>query len=128
MTQELDANTRIPRRWSEERWSQGRDVADEIVSQDDVRHDPGEPAPGEGPEGVKQLVQTLRTFTPDLRITIEDMVTEGESVAMRSVTSGTDTGGRMGRAPTGRVTHIVGMQFFRIRGARLWKAGRFVTT
>jgi steroid delta-isomerase-like uncharacterized protein len=120
MTAVQEANKRIARRWSEELWSQGRlAVAGEIVAPDYVRHDPGDPAPAQGPAGVKRLVQMMRAFSPDLQITIEDIVAEGDTVAIRYTAQGTDTGGFMGRAPTGRATRIAGMQFFRIKDGKI---------
>jgi steroid delta-isomerase-like uncharacterized protein len=120
MSQELEANKQIARRWSEELWSQGRlEVADEIVAPDYVRHDPGDPIPAPGPAGVKRLVQTIRGYTPDLQITINDLIAEGDRVVTRYTTRGTDTGGFMGRPPTGRVTQITGMQFFRLRDGKI---------
>ena len=75
----IEENKAIVRRWSEELWSQGKlDVADEIVAPDYVRHDPGDPFPARGPEDVKRLVSMLRGMLPDLTITIEDMIGEGD--------------------------------------------------
>ena len=44
----------------------------------------------------------LRTAFPDLRFTIEKLVTEGDTVAGRLTTSGTHQGPLMGIPPTGR--------------------------
>ncbi len=105
----------IARRWSEELWSKGAfAVADEIIAPTYVRHDPGDPFAAEGPEGVKLLVMGLRAQMPDLHITIEDMIAEGDQVVSRYTATGTVTGGFMGRAPTGKQTRATAIQIFRI--------------
>jgi predicted ester cyclase len=37
-----------------------------------------------GPEGVKQHIQALKTVFPDLHVTIEDLIAEGDRVAVRA--------------------------------------------
>src|SRR5262245_11025343 len=62
-TVDVEANKKTARRWSEELWSQGNlTIADEIVAADYERHDPGDPFPARGPEGVKRLVTMLRAM------------------------------------------------------------------
>jgi steroid delta-isomerase-like uncharacterized protein len=110
-----EENKAIARRWSEELWSKGElAVADEIVAPNYVRHDPGDPFSAEGPEGVKRLVRGLRDLMPDLHITIEDMIAEGDKVVTRYTSTGTDTGGFMGRPPTGKQGKVTAIQIFRI--------------
>jgi steroid delta-isomerase-like uncharacterized protein len=115
-----EQNKQIVRRWSEELWSMGQlYVADEIVAPGYVRHDPGDPAPARGAAGVKRLVTMMRAALPDLRITIEDVIAEGDKVVTRYRMHGTDRGGLFGRAPTGRPTHNTGMQIFRFSDGKI---------
>jgi len=80
----LEENKAIVRRWSEELFNQGNlVVADEIVAPTYRRHDPGDPFAVEGPEGVKRLVSILRAQVPDLHITLEDVIAEGDKVVTR---------------------------------------------
>ena len=110
-----EENKAIARRWSEELWSKGAlAVADEIIAPTYVRHDPGDPFAVEGPDGVKLLVMGLRAQMPDLHITIEDLVAEGDKVVTRYVATGTDTGEFMGKAPTGKQVRVTAIQIFRI--------------
>jgi steroid delta-isomerase-like uncharacterized protein len=111
----VEANKAIVRRWSEELWSQGKlEVADEIVAPDYVRHDPGDPFPASGPADVRRLVSMLRAMLPDLTITIEDMIGEGDKVMIRYTAVATDTEGFMGEPATGIVTRTAAMQLFRL--------------
>jgi steroid delta-isomerase-like uncharacterized protein len=115
-----EENKAIVRRWSEELWSQGKlEVADEIVAPDYVRHDPGDPFPARGPEDVKRLVSMLRTMLPDLTITIEDMLAEGDKVMIRYTGVATDTKGFMGKPATGIETRTAAMQLFRLANGQI---------
>ncbi len=79
-----EENKAIVRRWSEELFNQGNlVVADEIVAPTYRRHDPGDPFAVEGPEGVKRLVSMLRAQVPDLHISVEDVIAEGDKVVTR---------------------------------------------
>jgi len=113
-------NKAIVRRWSEELWSQGNlAVADEIVSPDYLRHDPGDPFPARGPEDVKRLVSMLRGMLPDLTIEIEDIVGEEDKVVIRYTAVGADTNGFMGHPPTGKVIHAAAIQIFRFANGKI---------
>ncbi|HEY41265.1 MAG TPA: ester cyclase [Dehalococcoidia bacterium] len=91
-------------------------VADEIISPDYVYHR----AAGEvkGPEGVKQMVTTLRTAFPDVHFTIEDIVAEGENVAVRYTWTGIHRGEYMGIAPTGKQINMPMAGFYRFVGGK----------
>jgi predicted ester cyclase len=95
------------------------EVADEIVAPDYVRHDPGDPFPARGPEDVKRLVSMLRTMLPDLTITIEDMLAEGDKVMIRYTGVATDTKGFMGKPATGIETRTAAMQLFRLANGQI---------
>lgn len=108
-----EENKAIARRWSEELFNQGNLViADEIVAPTYRRHDPGDPFAVEGPEGVKRLVSMLRAQMPDLHITIEDVIAEGDKVVTRYTTAATDTSGFNGSAPTGKQGKATAIQIF----------------
>jgi steroid delta-isomerase-like uncharacterized protein len=116
----IEVNKAIVRRWSDDLWSQGKlEVADEIVAPDYVRHDPGDPFPARGPEDVKRLVSMLRAMLPDLTITIEDMIGEGDRVMIRYIAVATDTEGFMGKPATGIETRTVAMQLFRLANGQI---------
>lgn len=79
-----EENKAIVRRWSEELFNQGNlEVADEIVAPTYRRHDPGDPFAVEGPEDLKRLVSMLRAQVPNLHISVEDVIAEGDKVVTR---------------------------------------------
>ena len=87
-------------------------IADEIISPDYVYHSPFG-VDFKGPEGVKQMVSTSRDAFADLHFTIEDMVAEGDKVAVRATMTGTHKGEYMGIAPTGKEINLTLAMFYR---------------
>ena len=65
-------------------WNTGAvDRLDQYIATDVVHHDPYDPNGANGLAGMKKTIQRNREITPDLRITIEDQVAEGDKVATR---------------------------------------------
>jgi steroid delta-isomerase-like uncharacterized protein len=104
----------IIRRFYEEVWNRGNlDVADEIFTDDYVRHDlrPGTAPPG--PAGQKAVAGLFRAAFPDVHLAVELLVAEGELVAARWTMEGTHAGAWGGVAPTGRRVRFAGVNLFR---------------
>ncbi len=72
-----------------------------------------------GPEGVKAHIKALRTAFPDLSVTIEDMVAEGDLVAVRGTWRGTHQGEFRGVPGIGRKVEFGGMVFWRVGGGQI---------
>ena len=75
-------------------------LVDEVLASNYVYHFPTHDI--NGPEGFKEFVTTMRTAFPDIHVTIEDIIAEGDRVAVRVVMRGTFKGELNGIAPTGR--------------------------
>ena len=107
-----EENKATLRRVPEEVFNQGDlSVVDELFAPDYVLHDPGVPG-GElrGPEAFKeQWVSMFRSAFPDLQLTIEDQVAEGDKVASRYTSRGTHQGELMGNAPSGNRMAVPGI-------------------
>ena len=67
-----------------------------------------------GVEGAKQAIGIYRTAFPDLKVTVEDIIAEGDKVSCRFTITGTHKGGLMGIAPTGKQVRLAGMEVHRI--------------
>jgi predicted ester cyclase len=57
---------------------------------------------GQGLEYLKQLARNLITAFPDVRLTVEELVAEGDRLAARVSVEGTHQGEFLGIKPTGR--------------------------
>ncbi len=57
---------------------------------------------GTGPSARAEPIRLYRTAFPDLRFDIEELIVAGDVVVVRATFRGTDTGGYVGRPPTGR--------------------------
>jgi steroid delta-isomerase-like uncharacterized protein len=72
-----------------------------------------------GPECVKAQARALRAAFPDLTVTIEDVVAEGDLVAVRGTWRGTHQGAFRGVPAIGRRIELSGMAFWRVAGGQI---------
>jgi len=93
-------------------------LIDELFAPTYVRHDPHAPEV-KGVEALKRHIRMVYTASPDLRHTIEDMVAEGDTVAARLTSRGTQTGDFQGIVPTGKQFTVNGMDLFRIVNGKI---------
>ena len=94
------------------------DRTGETVADDYLDHAPlPEQAPGL--EGAKQKWAGYLAGVPDTRLTIEDMVAEGDKVAVRWTGQGTQRGELLGIPPTGRHIRVVGISIYRLAGGKI---------
>lgn len=84
MKTETTANKAIIRRLFDEALNQGRlELVDELFSADFVDHSTPEQRPG--PEGVRDFFIEVRSRYPEIKVTIEDMIAEGNRVVVRTL-------------------------------------------
>ncbi len=90
------------------------DVLDLIVAPNFVEHTMVDPRMPTGREGVKALFRMSRQAMPDLTMTAEDIVAEGDRIAARAVLSGTQTGEFMGIPASGKHVEVTVMDLIRV--------------
>lgn len=113
-----DRNKAVIRKWLNELWNEGRvELVDELFAPEYVRH-AGDP-PLRGPEGVRKLRGEYATAFSELRFTEDDLVAEGDRVAIRWTAKAKHTGPFMGVPATGKTGTVVGMDFFRLVDGRI---------
>lgn len=57
---------------------------------------------GTGPSARVEPIRRYHQAFPDLHLDIEELIVAGDTVVLRMTFRGTDTGGYLGRSPTGR--------------------------
>lgn len=108
-------NKALARRLVEEAFNEGRlDVTEELVASDFVGHDPSLPEEVRGPAGVKEVIAGYRAAFPDIQITIEDQIADGDLVVTRWRATGTHQGELMGMPATGKQATVTGITIDRI--------------
>jgi steroid delta-isomerase-like uncharacterized protein len=112
----VEENKAIFRRIVEEGFNKGNlAIVDELVATNHVNHTDNV----HGPEEYKQFITMYRTAFPDLHMTIEDQIAEGDKVVNRWTSRGTHKGDLMGIPPTGKQTTVTGMYVARIIGGKI---------
>jgi predicted ester cyclase len=107
----------IIRRWNEEGWSGGHyDLAHEIISPNMVVHGAGGQTVGMGPDGLIDLIRTWRTAFPDGRMEIDDLIVEGDTVAIRNTWYGTQQAEFYGVPPSGKPVAVTSVGIDRVQG------------
>jgi predicted ester cyclase len=104
----------------EEGFNEGNlEVVEALTSPELVEHQNFGPNHAPGAEGAKAVVESLRRAFPDFRLAIEDLVADGDTVWLRMVATGTNTGSFMGHAPTGRPIRIDVFDVIRVEDGRM---------
>lgn len=112
-------NKALARRIAEEVWSKGNtDAIDEFFAQDYIDHSP---APGYPPDrnGLKQWVRAIHDAAPDLNMTVDEVVAEGDMVVTRWTNRGTHKGEFMGVPATNKQVQVPGISMARIEDGRV---------
>jgi deazaflavin-dependent oxidoreductase (nitroreductase family) len=91
---------------------------DELLAPTYVLHFPGSP-PIAGIEQAKQLMAAYTSAFPDLQLTTEGMVAEGDKVAIRNTWRATHHGAFQGLPPTGKHVTFTGSDLFRLVGGKI---------
>ena len=76
-----------------------------------------------GIEGAKQHIVSVRRTYPDLHVTVEQQIAEGDWVATRITARGTHRGQWLGMKPTGKRVEITGVNLDRVGAGRIVEHG-----
>jgi predicted ester cyclase len=109
-------------RWFDEVWNKKREEAiDEMVTEDVVGYGLG-PDNIVGPESFKAFHRSFVSAYPNLRVIVEDTVTEGDKIAARCRVTGVHSGDGIGIAPTDRTVDFTGMLIARVEDGKIAEA------
>lgn len=111
------------RRFYSEVFDKGNlDMIDEATTDGFVAHAPAEPghdAESQDRARLKEEFSRNREAFPDLTFNVEDMVAEGDTVAVRWTATGTHEGQLMDLPPTGKEVTLKGMNFLRFEDGKI---------
>jgi steroid delta-isomerase-like uncharacterized protein len=120
-----DEGNTIVHEWFERVWNQKQtSTIDEMLAEDARIHGL------KGPDGsdvggraeFHQMHDAFCRAFPDMRIDVEDCVTEGDRIAFRCRVQGTHHGDGLGREATGRAVEFMGMGIIRVRDGKIAEA------
>jgi steroid delta-isomerase-like uncharacterized protein len=114
-------NEALSRRWFEEVWNKGRvEAIEEMFAPDGIAHGLAEGEDMRGPEAFKSFHANFKGAFPDMRISVEDILSAGDKTAIRFRGQATHTGDQLGIPATNRRVTFTGMTFVR------WRDGQIV--
>jgi steroid delta-isomerase-like uncharacterized protein len=120
-----EENKAIVRRWFEEVWNKGRaEAIDEMFAVDGVIHglsdDPENPM--RGPVDFKPFHTTFRGAFPNVDVVVEDLIAEGDKVAVRCSVRGKHTGDHLGVTASNVPVEFDGIAIVRIEDGKIVEA------
>jgi steroid delta-isomerase-like uncharacterized protein len=114
------ANKAVARRFIGEIISKNEwDRASEVLADDVVMYHPSAPGPIRGLEAVKAMLTGFRAGFPDLALTVDDEIAEGDRVVILWTARGTNTGELFGMPATGKAVRVGAVSTFRIADGKI---------
>jgi len=111
-----DTNKALVRRFITDVFEQGHvDVVDELCTDDFIGHTWG----NADREGLKAAMARVAKGLADVRFVIDDMIAEGDEVAVRLTASARQVGEFMGMPPSGKTYEIGEIHIFRVADAKV---------
>ena len=113
-----EQNKALVRRIFEEGINQNKQgVFEELIAPSYVNHDV--PAPTPGLEGFQMVIGVFLAAFPDMRVTIEEELAEGDKVITRGYFTGTHKGDFQGIPPTGKQIKVKYIDIWLVENGKL---------
>ena len=114
----LERNKALVRRFVDEIFLKGDfGAVDELLTDDFTPHTWGDMQPGR--DGLKKAIARVSKGLSDTKMSIDDVIAEGDRVAVRLTSSAKQTGEFMGMPPSGKRYEIGEIHIFRLRDGRV---------
>jgi predicted ester cyclase len=111
-------NDTFMHRWFEQVWNQGRqDAIDEMMAEDTIIHGLQEDI--RGPEAFRPFHRQFRSAFPDMHITVEEVLIDGDMLAARCFVAGTHTGPGLPLKAGGKPASFTGMCMARVKHGKM---------
>ena len=116
-----EKNKALARRWFKEVWNEGNEkTIDQLLAPNAVLYGLGESdVDVHGPAGFKPFVSNLRTALHPIHIEIDDIIAEGDKVALRITVEGTHSGDGLGIAPTQKRVRVAAIVMAEIKDGQI---------
>jgi steroid delta-isomerase-like uncharacterized protein len=114
----IEQNKALVRRFIDEIFVKGRtDAVDELLTDDFTPHTWA--STGAGKEDLKRAIERVGAGLSDTRMSIEDVIAEGDRVVVRLTSHAVQSGEFMGLPPSGKPYTIGEIHIFRIADGRV---------
>ncbi len=98
-------------------------VVDEVYAPELVRHDCGQPDDIVGLENIKNYLKNFFNAFPDLNITVDETIVEGNKLVQRWTLTGTNTGSMAEMPPSGKNVRVSGVSIVHLvnrKAVEIW--------
>jgi steroid delta-isomerase-like uncharacterized protein len=113
-------NKAVARRFFSEILSTGDwSKRDEIFDPNVVMHHPSAPEPIRGADAVQGMLSAFRAGIPDLNLTVEQEIAEGDNVVAVWRARGTHSADLFGIPPSNKSVDVQGVSVFRFSGGKI---------
>ena len=114
-----DANKAIVQRFLDEVVSRGKlDVLDQVMAKDLKWHG-GSFGELTTLDQFRQMMPAFFTAFPDMKVTTEEILADGDKVVVRHHWTGTNKGAFFGMPPTGKKVRVTGMNVYRVGAGKI---------
>lgn len=120
-----EENKALIYRWFEEVWNQGNGkVIDELLAEDGVIHGltDADGNPVRGIQAFHEFHNQFRGAFPDVHVTLEDVLAEGDKVVARCSVRGMHTGNDLGFEATNAPVQFEGVTIVQIKDGKIVEA------
>lgn len=120
-----DGNKALIERWFEEVWNKGRaEAIDEMFAEDGIAHGLADATgqPVIGPAEFKVFHATFREAFPDITVSVDDTVSEGDKVAARCSVYGKHMGDSLGFKASQAPVEFTGITIVRVKEGKIVEA------
>ena len=128
-----EENKALMKRWFEEVWNQGNArVIDELLAEDGVIHGLADidGNPVQGLASFKEFHAKFRGAFPDMHISVDDVIAEGDKVVARCSVRAQHTGAHLGFEATNAPVQFEGVAIVRVKNGKIaeaWNCFDFLT-
>lgn len=120
-----EENKALIQRWFEEVWNQGNSkVIDELLAEDGVIHGlvDAHGNPVTGLQAFHEFHNQFRGAFPDIYVSVDDVIADGDRVVARCSVRGTHSGEHLGFAATDAPVQFEGIAIVRIKDGKIVEA------